>query len=267
MSVLSVPGARLFYETRGDGPLMLLVPGASGSGDAFRGVAEHLARDYSVITYDRRGFSRSELDGSQGYEHRLEVDADDVRRLIEHINGGSATVFGASSGGIVAIDVLARHPSAVDKLVAFEPPLVRLLRDGQKWLNFFSDLYDLYRQRGPGNALQRFREQAFATPDRQVMARAMDPSNPVALANATYWFEHELRQYPAARLDFAALQPYAPRIVPAVGRESHDTPAHAATVALAGQLGRRLVELPGGHLGCVAYPAEFANELVEALKG
>jgi pimeloyl-ACP methyl ester carboxylesterase len=119
MSFLSVPGGRLYYETRGDGPLMFLVPGASGSGEAFRGLAEHLARDYSVITYDRRGFSRSELDGPQEYEHRLEVDTDDVRRMIEHIGGGSATVFGASSGAIVAIDVLARHPSAVDTIVAF----------------------------------------------------------------------------------------------------------------------------------------------------
>ena len=98
MSILDVPGARLYYETVGRGPVMLMVPGANGSADPFKGVAEHLAAHYTVVTYDRRGFSRSQLDGPQGYDHRLETDADDVRRLIEHVSDEPATVFGASSG-------------------------------------------------------------------------------------------------------------------------------------------------------------------------
>jgi pimeloyl-ACP methyl ester carboxylesterase len=63
MSILEVPGARLHYETRGSGPLMLMVPGASGEAGIFKQVTEHLAAHYTVLTYDRRGFSRSQLDG------------------------------------------------------------------------------------------------------------------------------------------------------------------------------------------------------------
>lgn len=98
MSVLDVAGARLYYETHGSGPLLVMIPGAGGAADVFRMVTEHLAPHYTVVIYDRRGFSRSRLDGPQDYDRRLETDADDVRRLVEHLGDGPATVFGASSG-------------------------------------------------------------------------------------------------------------------------------------------------------------------------
>jgi pimeloyl-ACP methyl ester carboxylesterase len=59
VSNLEVPGARLHYETYGSGQLLLMVPGANGSADAFTPVAEYLAAHYTVVCYDRRGFSHS----------------------------------------------------------------------------------------------------------------------------------------------------------------------------------------------------------------
>jgi acetyltransferase/esterase len=140
------------------------------------------------------------------------------------------------------------------------------LADGQRWLDFFSSMYDLYRQSGPQMALHKFREQAFAESDRQVMARTMDHDDRVRMvANATYWFEHELRQYPAVNLDLDVLKAHADRIVFAVGRDSRGYPAYEVNVELAEKLGKDMLELPGGHLGFVSQPAEFARELVEAL--
>jgi pimeloyl-ACP methyl ester carboxylesterase len=260
MSILEVPGARLYYETHGSGPLMVMVPGSNGVADGFRMVTEHLAAYYTVVIYDRRGFSRSRLAEPQDYDRRLETDADDVRRLIEYLSDEPATVFGASSGGIVVMDLLTRHPSVVRTLVPFEPPAVRVLPDGQKWLDFFFGIYDLYRQSGIEPALMKFREQAFTEADRQAMART--PKNE---ANATYWFEHELRQYPAVELDLDALEAHADRIVPVVGRESRGYPCYEVNVELGKKLGRDLIELPGGHVGYVVQPAEFARELLDAL--
>lgn len=263
MSILEVPGARLYYEIHGSGPLMLTIPGASGTGDAFRRVAEHLAAVYTVIIYDRRGFSRSQLDGPQDYTHRLETDAEDARLLIERLSDEPATVFGASSGAIVALEILTRHPSTVRTLVPHEPPAVRLLADGQKWIDIFFEAYDLYRQSGMEPALKKFREQAFAESDRQAMARA--PKSEYSLANAAYWFEHELRQYPAVNFDLEALKAHADRIVLTAGRESRGYPCHEVSVELAKKLGLDLIELPGGHVGPVAQPAEFAREFLRAL--
>lgn len=270
-SILEVPGARLYYETHGSGPLMLMVPGATGSAYSFQSVAEHLAAHYTVVTYDRRGFSRSKLDGPQDYDHRIETDADDVRRLVEHLSDEPATVFGSSSGGIVVLEVFANHPSVVRTLVPHEPAAMRLLPDGQKWVDFFFDVYGLYRQSGMGPALKKFREQAFAESDRQAMAHG--PSDPdidpiikkYITANATYWFERELRQYPAVGLDLDALKAHADRIVPMAGRESRGYPTHEVSLALAKKLNRDLIELPGGHIGFVTQPAEFAREFVQVL--
>jgi len=266
MTSLEVPGARLYYESAGKGPPLVMIPGANGDADVFKPVGEPLARHYTVITYDRRGFSRSRLLGPQDYRCRLETDADDVRRLIEHLSDEPATVFGASSGALVAFEVLIRHPWVVDTLVAFEPPAVKQLPDGQIWIDFFSGVYTLWHQSGPGPALERFRGEAFAEADRMVMARARESGKgPQAAANAAYWFEHELRQYPAVELDLGGLRPHSERIVLAVGRDSVGYPCHRVNAALAERLGRDLVELPGGHVGFVAHPDEFARELLAAL--
>jgi pimeloyl-ACP methyl ester carboxylesterase len=61
MSTLKVPGAQLSYEIEGSGPLLILIPGASGVGEVFRQIARELIAQYQVVTYDRRGFSRSQL--------------------------------------------------------------------------------------------------------------------------------------------------------------------------------------------------------------
>src|SRR5262249_26856734 len=148
-----VPGARLYYEIIGRGPLLVTVPGATGSAETFRPIAARLADEASVLIYDRRGFSRSPLDTSWDTppgdptqpEARLDADADDVHRLIARVGMPSAVVLGSSSGAIVALHALTRHPGAVGAALAFEPPAIRLLADGERWLEFFADTYDTYR--------------------------------------------------------------------------------------------------------------------------
>src|SRR5712691_7434311 len=148
MSTLKVPSAQLSYEVTGEGPLLILIPGAAGVGEVFRQVVDELAARYQVVTYDRRGFSRSSLDGPQDYDHRLSTDADDVRRLIEHLTDKPATVFGSSSGAMVALEVLIHSPERVQTVVVHEPPTVSLLPDAAKWQAFFDGVYDTYREAG-----------------------------------------------------------------------------------------------------------------------
>jgi pimeloyl-ACP methyl ester carboxylesterase len=92
MSVLEAPGARLYYEVCGEGPLLVVEPAAKGEAYIYRDVADKLSTRYQVATYDRRGFSRSKLDGAQDYDRRLGTDANDVRRLIKRLSDERATV-------------------------------------------------------------------------------------------------------------------------------------------------------------------------------
>src|SRR5438876_801316 len=266
MSTLKVPGAQLYYEASGDGPLLILIPGAKGEGEVFRQIAHLLSAQYQVVIYDRRGFSQSSLDGPQDYEHRLDTDADDVRRLIEHLTDQPAIVFGSSSGAIVALEVISHFPERVQTVVAHEPPVVALLPDAAKWLAFFDGVYDTYRESGVPQAMHQFASGAFGSADYRLMERVMrEHSNEYTLSNATYWMEHELRQYPRVELDLAALATNAERIVLAGGRDSQDQVAYQPNRVLASALGREIVDFPRGHLGFASSPAKFAQELMDAL--
>lgn len=265
MSHLDVPGARLYYETRGAGPLLILVPGANGDGTVFGALADRLAPSHTVVTYDRRGFTRSALIGAQDYARRLATDADDVARLIQHLGDTPATVLGSSSGAVVALQLVLDHPGVIDAVVAFEPAAMRLLPDGDEWITFFHELYLSYRQHGPEPALRTFRERTFPAIDHDVMGRARHSDAPFGSANATYWFERELRQYTSAEFDITVLRRAAARIIPAAGRACAGYPNHTVSRQLAQALGRELLELPGGHVGYVTDTDGFATTLLERL--
>jgi acetyltransferase/esterase len=266
MSTLNVPGARLSYEVEGSGPLLILIPGASGTGEVFRPLAQVLAAKYQVVTYDRRGFSRSKLDGPQDYEHRLATDADDVRRLIDHLTDQPAIVFGNSSGAIVALEVLIHAPDRVQRMVTHEPPVVLLLPDAASWLASFDGVYDTYRKDGIPAAMHQFASKVLVNADHQLLERAMrERANEYTMANAAYWMEHELRQYPRVELDLDALAARAGQLVLAGGCDSHDQMTYQPNKVLAQKLGLDLVDLPGGHLGFLASPAEFEQDLMVAL--
>src|SRR5687767_165277 len=102
---LAVPGARLHYEVRGRGPLVVLVA-APMDADSFAPLAELLAIDHTVLTTDPRGINRSPVDNPDADstpEHR----ADDLSRLLAHLDAGPADVLG-SSGGAVSVLALAQ---------------------------------------------------------------------------------------------------------------------------------------------------------------
>ncbi len=162
--------------------------------------------------------------------------------------------------------VLTHYPERVQTVVAHEPPAVSLLPDAAKWWAFFDGIYDTYRKDGIPKAMHQFASR-IAKEDRQLMERYMTKqANEYTMANVTYWMEHELRQYPRVELDLDALAAHARQLVLAGGRDAQDKLAYQPNKVLARQLGLDLVHLPGGHLGFMVYPAEFAKELMNALK-
>jgi hypothetical protein len=100
-----------------------------------------------------------------------------------------------------------------------------------------------------------------------MLERAMrEHANAYALSNARYWMEHELRQYPRAEFDLAKLSAHAERIILACGQDSQDQMTSQPNRVLAGLLDLTVVDFPGGHLGFLSSPAEFAKTLNDALR-
>jgi acetyltransferase/esterase len=135
-----VSGAQLYTETRGAGPLLVFVVGGNGDPAVFSGVAGRLAGDFTVVTYARRGFVRSPVDDA----NRISADVEDAVALIAHRGGGPACVFGSSSGAIVTLDLVTRHPDLVSTAVVHEPPILELLDDPDTWAARFAEIFATY---------------------------------------------------------------------------------------------------------------------------
>src|SRR6478752_2463732 len=117
-NTLRVPGAQLHYEVRGSGPVLLLICGGVYDADGYAGLAHQLADRYTVVTYDRRGNSRSPLDG-QPAAQSIAVHGDDAHRILTAVGvqqDAPAHVFGNSSGAIIGLELAARHPEEVSVL-------------------------------------------------------------------------------------------------------------------------------------------------------
>ncbi|MBM2620137.1 alpha/beta hydrolase [Actinoplanes sp. LDG1-06] len=270
---LSLPDASLYYEVRGSGPALLLI--ATGNGDAtpYGPMADALAETRTVISYDRRGFSRSTRFTDGPDDGRVAEDASDARHLIDHLAGGRADVFGSCSGGVVALQLLQQHPDRVRRIVVHEPPLASVLPDAEHWIGFYDDLYTTYRRHGLTEAKAVFREHVgLGGETRPPAGSELPPAELERLLtrlrrNTVYWFEHEVRSWPRHRLDLDALRAVADRLVPAGSDTGRQEFAYRPIRALAEQLDRPLTHLPGGHAGPVTHPSGFADDLLRLFAG
>jgi len=118
--VASKDGTIIAYERLGSGPPLVLVVGALCSrrlGPSLE-LSPRLASQFTVFSYDRRGRGESGAGGA----HRVQLEIDDLEALIAEA-GGSAFVFGHSSGAILALQAAA-HGAAIRKLALYEAPLM-----------------------------------------------------------------------------------------------------------------------------------------------
>jgi pimeloyl-ACP methyl ester carboxylesterase len=108
-------GAKLYYETYGEGEPILLIHGNGGSIGGFTAQIEHFKAHYKVIAMDSReqGMSTGS-DAPITYEQMT----DDLAALLDHLKTGPVSVVGWSDGGIEALLLGIRHPDKVTKLVA-----------------------------------------------------------------------------------------------------------------------------------------------------
>jgi pimeloyl-ACP methyl ester carboxylesterase len=268
-NTLKVPGAKLYYEVQGSGPVLLMIPGGPADAGLFAGIGPILADRYTVVTYDPRGNSRSSFDGAPE-DWRAEVHADDASRLLSAVGAGPACVFGSSGGALVGLALVARHPEQVRTMVAHEPPAVELLPDRERHRTAGREIYDIYRREGVGPAMAKFLAGAGLEPPPPPRG---EPSPEMAEMmarmgrNVDLFLAHGVRQIGAYQPDFAALKAGSTRIVVAGGEASGDQLAYRTTVALATRLGTEVVHFPGDHGGLMTHPAAFAETLHKVLRG
>jgi len=266
---LPVPGASLYYEVRGSGPVLLMIPGGPMDADGFKEIAERLADSYTVVTYDCRGNSRSPTRGSWD-ELTVGLAADDAHRLLDVFGPGQAYVLGSSGGATYGLDLVARYPGRVRTLVAHEPPVSELLPDAARYHALNEQVGETCRSQGTSAALDIFVKGIGFDDGEPPTPGEVTPEAAAAEArvggNLALFAGRLIPVIGNYQPDLAALRRSSTRIVVGVGDDSTPEQMVCQTAhALAERLGSQPVQFPGGHGGFGSHPDGFAARLREVL--
>ncbi|MHD0396533.1 alpha/beta fold hydrolase [Staphylococcus simulans] len=274
METINLPGATLQYHKVGKGPVLILIPGANGTGDIFLPLAQHLANDFTVIAVDRRGYGNSSLTeplpaeaSNPDSEYRVKRDAQDIAEIAKYESEDEPVyVLGSSSGSIVAMHVLKDHPEVVKHIAFHEPPINSFLPDAQYWQAKNEDIVEVEENEGMVKAMELFFEALDVAPiDREMMSKPEADSGEASeqrIKEMQNWFLYEIRQYTSSNITLDDFKPYLDRITLLNGTDSHGSFPQKVNEYIASELGLNIVEIPGGHLGYVQKPEGFAKVLL-----
>lgn len=268
---LDVPGATLYYEVRGSGPVLLLMPGGPADATTFRRIENDLAQRFTVVTYDPRTYSRSIQKEPVGDSEMVQVFADDAHRLLKKVAGDEKSCIFASSGGAtIALDLIARHADQIDTVILHEPPSPSLLPNKAEARAGFDDVCDTCEKEGLFPAMQKFmvlvgvqggppQPDHEPTPEEKAQQALM-------MGNMSYFFGRYIRNIGRYEPDLDAVAQAPCRVIGAIGAESNDSQLACAGGKRVAQIaGGEPVVFPGDHGGFDGKPKEFAAKLIEVL--
>ena len=115
MPFATANGLKLYYERAGSGPPLLFISGSGGDlrnkPNVFEGP---LPKSFEVLAYDQRGLGQSE---KPDVPYSMADYADDAAALMTELGLQRAPIIGVSFGGMVALELLLRHPDRVSRAV------------------------------------------------------------------------------------------------------------------------------------------------------
>lgn len=237
-------GTQLYHEIRGVGPSVLFVPGASGDAEAYRKVADLLADEFTVVTYDRRGRSRSPRPDGWSTTS-MDEQADDAAALLQALELAPAAVFGSSGGGVIVLNLLIRRPDVLRGAIVHEPPLISVLPNGQaEMAKLRAMVEDAMAKGGPRGAMEAFLR---AMAGDQNFENLSAEHRERVLASADVFFGTELQGFASFVPDAAALSRVKIPISVLASSDNRGTYYYQASEWLASRVGTNVRELPGAH--------------------
>jgi pimeloyl-ACP methyl ester carboxylesterase len=165
-------GTTIAFDRSGEGPPIILVGGAFTVRSSDAPLAEQLERHFTVFTYDRRGRGSSEDTAPYAVDREIE----DLEALIVEA-GGSATVYGKSSGAALALEAAARG-LPITGLALFEPPFIVDDSRPRPPADLGSQLSELTSAGRRGDAVELFITKAVGLPVEAVAQMRTAPMWP-----------------------------------------------------------------------------------------
>lgn len=174
-TVTSKDGTKIAYDKKGQGPALILIDGAlcyRGFGP-MPGLADLLAPNFTVYTYDRRGRGES----SNGKPFSVQREVEDIEALVDAA-GGTAYLYGISSGACLAMEAAAQLGRKTPKLAMYEPPYNSDKAALQQWKDYRKELHQAISEGRKGDAVVLFMK-LVGTPDDAVNGMRNSPMWPM----------------------------------------------------------------------------------------
>ncbi|MFN8442782.1 MAG: alpha/beta hydrolase [Caldilineaceae bacterium] len=252
-------GDDLYYEVRGTGAPLLMISGGGGDAGFYSLVAEILADEFKVITYDRRGNSRSSRHDPQNFE--ISQQSRDAVAVLHAAGESSAFVFGNSGGAIIALDMAKTQPQVIRSAVIHEAPIISLLPDYKRWQRFMASIYWMSWLLGPQVAMLCF-SLSLGIPWHTMRSVPKEFSERNG-RNQDFFVQHEMLPFACYCPNFAVIQRNNVRMSIAVGQHTLDKALFYGRPApiLAQKLACALVTFPGNHLSYFDLPEQWSASL------
>ena len=114
MPKLKTNDIETYYETRGEGTALVLIPGVGACHKLWQPQVEPFSRHFKVIVYDVRGHGDST---GSNEKYSIALFASDLKTLWEGLGVNKAHICGLSLGGLIAQQFVLDYPRIVDRLV------------------------------------------------------------------------------------------------------------------------------------------------------
>jgi pimeloyl-ACP methyl ester carboxylesterase len=167
-AVTSKDGTSIACERTGSGPAVILVGGGIDDGSENAPLVPELANRFTVLNYARRGRG----DSGDTLPYAVEREIEDIDALIAEI-GGTAHLYGVSSGGALALEAAAAG-SAVDRLAVYEVPYNMADDWPPQWREYRETLEALLAAGRRGDAVELFMRLAETPEDSIAYARSSE---------------------------------------------------------------------------------------------
>jgi pimeloyl-ACP methyl ester carboxylesterase len=169
----SKDGTPIAFDRSGNGPAVVLVGGALSvrSHPMVTQLVERLSEHFTVFNYDRRG--RGDSGDTSPYAAQRELE--DLEAVIDAA-GGSAFVFGSSSGAVLALEAASKLPPKITKLALYEPPFI--IDDSRPPVpnDLLKQLDEAIASGKRGDAVEIFMTKAVGMPKESLVPMRKDPS-------------------------------------------------------------------------------------------
>jgi pimeloyl-ACP methyl ester carboxylesterase len=249
-----------YYEDTGSGDPLVLICGISADLTVWNSMLPELSTRYRVITFDNRGAGRS---SAPDEPYSMQLMADDLNALLDHLQIASTYLLGWSMGGLIAQTFAASHPRRIKHLVL----LGTMLAPDGMFKNSITNWLNVRHSNMSPEQMARYLARTVCSPEQADNTQMYDAGIQAMVNNPDPQSLHGFERQAEALLRYTELPEIAEIRMPVsvmVGEHDQLVPPYLskrlATKLTAGEV--RI--LPGAHAGFVEHPTEYVRAIAEA---